>query len=127
MKKTNVKNVAGGTKKTVTNPDGSITTTYNGVSNLHIGRIYGASNSFHVPSNQHWKQQQPSSSTNFSSTVMKGVTFKRVDSLHLNPKEVKMLSSKEHKTYASVKDYEDSQATSSKNEQPQQSASSFKR
>lgn len=124
MKKTNVKNVAGGTKKTVTNPDGSITTTYNGVNNLHIGRTYGA---FHVPSNQHWKQQQPSSSTHFPSTVMEGVTFKRVDSLHLNPKEVKMLSSKEHKTYASVKDYEDSQATSSKNEQSQQSASSFKR
>lgn len=113
MKKTDVKNIAGGTKTTVTGPDGSKTITYNGVSNLHIGRTftYGTPSSPNAAST--WKQQS-SSSTNFSSTVKTGVTFKKVDSLHLNSNEInKMHSSKDHKTYENSKDYHSSQSTSS--------------
>ncbi|TLY47472.1 MAG: hypothetical protein E6K54_06125 [Gammaproteobacteria bacterium] len=113
MKKTDVKNIAGGTKTTVTGPDGSKTITYNGVNNLHIGRTftYGTPNSHNAAST--WKQQS-SSSTNFSSTVKTGVTFKKVDSLHLNSNEInKMHSSKDHKTYENEKDYHSSQSTSS--------------
>ncbi|HEY2566293.1 MAG TPA: hypothetical protein VGH95_01105 [Candidatus Aquirickettsiella sp.] len=89
MKKTDVKNIAGGTKTTVTEPDGSKTITYNGVSNLHIGRTftYGTPSSHNAAST--WKQQS-SSSTNFS-----------------------MHSSKDHKTYENEKDYHSSQSTSS--------------
>jgi len=113
MKKTDVKNIAGGTKTTVTGSDGSKTITYNGVSNLHIGRTF----TYGTPSSHNaaftWKQQS-SSSTNFSSTVKTGVTFKKVDSLHLNSNDIhKMHSSKDHKTYENEKDYHSSQSTSS--------------
>lgn len=131
MKKTDVKNIAGGTKTTVTGPDASKTITYNGVSNLNIGRIftYGVASSPHAATtsnhNNTWKQQSSSS----TKTVKTGVTFKNADSLHLNSKEInKMLSSINHKTYENSKDYRSSQSTSSKNNQSEQSyTSSFKR
>lgn len=118
MKKTDVKNIAGGTKTTVTGPDGSKTITYNGVSNLHIGRTFNygtpsSPNAATTSDHNTWKQQS-SSSTNFSSKVKTGVTFKKVDSLHLNSNEInKMLSSKDHKTYENSKDYRSSQSSSS--------------
>jgi len=113
MKKTDVENIAGGTKKTVTGLDGSKTITYKGVSNLHIGSTFtcGTPSSHNAASI--WKQQS-SSSTNSSSTVKTGVTFKNVDSLHLSSSEIhKMHSSKDHKTYENEKDYHSSQSTSS--------------
>ncbi|MGC1853952.1 MAG: hypothetical protein WA659_01040 [Candidatus Aquirickettsiella sp.] len=124
MKKTDVKNIAGGKKTTVTKPDASKTITYDGVNNLHIGRTftYGVPSSTHAATTSNhntWKQQSPSS-TNFSSTVKTGITFKKVDSLHLNSKEINKMSSNSHKNYANSKDYRDSQANSS-------DTSSFKR
>ncbi len=115
MKKTDVKNIAGGTKTAATGPDGSKTITYNGVSNLHIGRTFTyGSPSAATTSNHNTCQQQSSSSNNFSSAVKTGVTFKKVDSLHLNSSEIKkMLSSKDHKAYENSKEYRSSQSTSS--------------
>lgn len=137
MKKTDVKKIAGGTKTTVTGPDGSKTITYDGVNNLHIGH----SRTYHVlanppraaatTSNQNTWERSSSSNTNFSSTKT-GVTFKKVDNFHLNSKQINhMFSSKVHETYTHSKDYRDSEPTSSEknpsNPSNPSDSSSFKR
>ena len=126
MKKT-VKNIAGGVETTATGPDGSKTITYEGVNNLQIGRTYNISTSAYTTSHANTWNLPSSSRPHVASMVKTGVTFKKVDSLQLNSKEInKMLSSHDHKTYATSEEYLKSTQTSD-NHSSESNKSSFKR